>query len=817
MKLSSLNFIESVMPLGFRLFIKRQTKRLFGLALFSLAIYLITSLISWTPYDPSLNNYNSNTISNILGASGAIVSDLMLQLMGLGSFIFISMLIMISLEMIIQSKKIIGIPRYIKYPIYFMSWLILLSNINITDSSFFKSTINWSYLVGAGGLFGDLLSQSISGIITNNFEAVSPLSSKRLIFFICALMIICMFFLNRLIMSFSKKRVLKLLESDQMHQQVTLNRPNPLAFIVRITVKLIINTITHLKSYFVYKKSEETSFEDIRDSHADQNENESIIIGESIESNINPNIFDEPIKVSRKKPKREIQKENLDLFKQNEFSLPSVSLLKINTEINYEKNISQEELREISQKLSNVLLNYKVTGEITDIKPGPVVTLFELEPSLGTKSTRVVGLAEDIAMSMAAESARVAIIPGQNKIGIELPISKRSTVLLSDLIQSEEFEKSSHKLAIALGKNIGGKPVVVDLASMPHLLIAGTTGSGKSVGINTMILSLLYKYSPDDCKLIMIDPKMLELSLYEGIPHLLTPVVTEPKKAVVALKWIVKEMEKRYKNMSKIGVRDLDGYNRKIEREGGTITTKVKIGYDEKTGKPNYHNEEIILKKMPFIVVIVDEMADLMAVAGKEIDHSVSRLGAMARAAGIHLIMATQRPSTDVISGTIKANFPARVSFKVSSKIDSRVVLGEVGAEQLLGKGDMLYVADGNRTSRIHGAFVDDKEVADIVNYLKKQAIPDYIEEIIEEPEEAGKDPSDYGNIDPQLFQKAIDVILTGKKASTSYVQRRLNIGYNKAANIIEKMENEGIISEADNYGRREILLTEQNFDNILR
>ena len=350
---------------------------------------------------------------------------------------------------------------------------------------------------------------------------------------------------------------------------------------------------------------------------------------------------------------------------------------------------------------------------------------------------------------------------------------------------------------------------------MPHLLIAGTTGSGKSVGINTMILSLLFKYSPEDCKLIMIDPKMLELSLYEGIPHLLTPVVTEPKKAVVALKWIVKEMEKRYKNMSKIGVRDLEGYNKKIEREGGTIKTKVRIGFDEKTGKPNYHNEEITLKKMPFIVVVVDEMADLMAVAGKEIEYSVARLGAMARSAGIHLIMATQRPSTDVISGVIKANFPARVSFKVSSKIDSRVVLGEGGAEQLLGKGDMLYVADGNRTTRIHGAFVDDQEVADIVNYLKKQATPDFIDEILQEPEEENKDPNEYNNIDPQLFQKAIEVIISGKKASTSYVQRRLGIGYNKAANIIEKMENDGIISEPDSYGRREILLNEQNFDNI--
>ncbi len=815
MKLSSLNFIESVLPSGFRLFMRKQAKRLFGLLLFSLAIYLITSLISWTPYDPNLNNYNANSISNILGASGAIISDLMLQFMGLGSFILISIILIISLNMIIQSKRIGGIPGYIKYPIYFLAWITLLSNIGITDNSFFKSMINWSYLVGAGGLLGDSLSLLIREIIIGNFETISDNNSNRFIFIISALTIVVTFCLNRLVLGMKRKRNIKLLESDQMHQQISLKKSNPLALVLKIILKMFVNILLRMKSLLQYRKYEEKSFEEIRDSHDNRNGDESIIIGESIESKIDLNVSDRPKKTYKKKLRVNNKKENLDLFEQNEFSLPPVSLLKTNPEKNYEKTVDQEELELISQKLSNVLLNYKVNGEITDIKPGPVVTLFELEPSLGTKSTRVVGLAEDIAMSMSAQSARIAIIPGQNKIGIELPIAKRSTVYLNDLIQSDEFEKSSYKLAIALGKNIGGKTVVVDLASMPHLLIAGTTGSGKSVGINTMILSLLYKYSPEDCKLIMIDPKMLELSLYEGIPHLLTPVVTEPKKAVIALKWIVREMEKRYKNMSKIGVRDLEGYNKKIEREGGTIKTKIRIGFDEKTGKPNYHNEEITLKKMPFIVVIVDEMADLMAVAGKEIDQSVSRLGAMARSAGIHLIMATQRPSTDVISGVIKANFPARVSFKVSSKIDSRVVIGEGGAEQLLGNGDMLYVADGNRTTRIHGAFVDDKEVADIVNYLKNQATPDFIDEILEEPEEVNKDPSEYNNVDPQLFQKAIEIIISGNKASTSYLQRRLGIGYNKAANIIEKMENDGIVSAADSYGRREILLNEQNFDNI--
>ncbi len=606
-----------------------------------------------------------------------------------------------------------------------------------------------------------------------------------------------------------------------MHQRIAVRRSNPISFLMKHALNLLSNLFRYIKSLSFLQKNEDVSFEEIRDTLKNTKANENIIIGESIASQDQPIGFDLP---SKTKPKTrrtkskapDITKDNFDLFESNNsYILPSVNLLRPNSYSDYSKKVSQTELDTKADELKNVLLEYKVSGEIINIKPGPVVTLFEIEPSIGTRSNRVISLAEDIAMAMKAVSARVAVIPGRNLIGIELPMAERSTVYLSEIIQSEEFENTNHKLAIALGKNIGGQPVVVDLASMPHLLIAGTTGSGKSVGINTMILSLLYKYSPEDCKLIMIDPKMLELSVYEGIPHLLTPVVTEPKKAVVALKWIVKEMEKRYKNMSKIGVRNLEGYNKKIEREGGTIVNKVQIGYDETTGKPNYHNEEITLKKMPFIVVIVDEMADLMAVAGKEIEHSVARLAAMARAAGIHLIMATQRPSTDVITGTIKANFPTRISFQVSSKIDSRVILNESGAEQLLGKGDMLYMADGGRINRIHGAFVDDNEVSDIVNYLKKQAKPQYLEEIIRDPEESQINSDGDNHIEPQLFEQAVNVILSDQKASTSLLQRRLRIGYNKAADIIDKMEKEGIISEADHVGRREILLNEQNFDNF--
>ena len=821
MKLSSLNFIESIAPISLRMFLKRQVKRIFGILILAISIYLTTSLISWNPYDPSVNNYNDNVVTNLLGASGAIISDLMLQFLGLGSFILITLLLFLSLSLILQNQKVFGIPRYFRYPTYFILWLLILSSIDITNSGMFKSTVNWIYLVGAGGLIGDLLNQTIQDNILSKINLISENHYKKLIFFISVILLTLIHYLNKLIIKFKNKKQHKLIESDTMHQRIAVRRSNPIGFLIKLALNLLSNLFRSIKSLSFLQKNEDVSFEEIRDTLENTKANENIIIGESIASQDQPIGFDIPTKTKpktrRTKSKSpDITKDNFDLFESNNsYILPSVNLLRPNSYSDYSKKVSQTELDAKAEELKNVLLEYKVSGEIINIKPGPVVTLFEIEPSIGTRSNRVISLAEDIAMAMKAVSARVAVIPGRNLIGIELPMAERSTVYLSEIIQSEEFEKTNHKLAIALGKNIGGQPVVVDLASMPHLLIAGTTGSGKSVGINTMILSLLYKYSPEDCKLIMIDPKMLELSVYEGIPHLLTPVVTEPKKAVVALKWIVKEMEKRYKNMSKIGVRNLEGYNKKIEREGGIITNKVQIGYDDVTGKPNYHNEEITLKKMPFIVVIVDEMADLMAVAGKEIEHSVARLAAMARAAGIHLIMATQRPSTDVITGTIKANFPTRISFQVSSKIDSRVILNESGAEQLLGKGDMLYMADGGRINRIHGAFVDDNEVSDIVNYLKKQAKPQYLEEIIRDPEESQINSDGDNHIEPQLFEQAVNVILSDQKASTSLLQRRLRIGYNKAADIIDKMEKEGIISEADHVGRREILLNEQNFDNF--
>ena len=452
-----------------------------------------------------------------------------------------------------------------------------------------------------------------------------------------------------------------------------------------------------------------------------------------------------------------------------------------------------------------------------------LVTLFELEPAPGIKSSRVISLADDIARSMSAISARVAVIPGKNAIGIELPNQRREMVFLRELLASSDYEKSKAKLSLTLGKTIGGEPVIADLARMPHLLVAGTTGSGKSVAINTMILSLLYRLSPEQCKLIMIDPKMLELSIYDGIPHLLTPVVTDPKKAVVALKWTVREMEERYKKMSKMGVRNIDGFNTRVSQaleKGESFTRTVQTGFDRNTGEPIFEEEELSLEPMPYIVVIVDEMADLMMVAGKDIEGAIQRLAQMARAAGIHLIMATQRPSVDVITGTIKANFPTRISFQVTSKIDSRTILGEQGAEQLLGQGDMLYMAGGGRIQRVHGPFVADEEVEDVVSHLKRQGTPQYLEAVTEEDEAGGSpyDGSGGGGGDSEsndLYDKAVAIVLRDKKASTSYIQRRLSIGYNRAATLIERMENEGLVGPANHAGKREILVDNGVEDNF--
>ncbi|QGX99546.1 DNA translocase FtsK [Roseovarius faecimaris] len=503
-----------------------------------------------------------------------------------------------------------------------------------------------------------------------------------------------------------------------------------------------------------------------------------------------------------------------------EYELPPLSLL--SNPVNIQRHhLSDEALEENARMLENVLDDYGVKGEIVSVRPGPVVTMYELEPAPGLKASRVIGLADDIARSMSALSARVSTVPGRSVIGIELPNENREMVVLRELLSTRDFGDSNMKLPLALGKDIGGDPVVSSLAKMPHLLIAGTTGSGKSVAINTMILSLLYKLTPEDCRLIMIDPKMLELSVYDGIPHLLSPVVTDPKKAVVALKWVVGEMEDRYRKMSKMGVRNIDGYNGRVAEalaKNEMFSRTVQTGFDDETGEPVFETEEIVPEKMPYIVVIVDEMADLMMVAGKEIEACIQRLAQMARASGIHLIMATQRPSVDVITGTIKANFPTRISFQVTSKVDSRTILGEMGAEQLLGMGDMLYMAGGGKITRCHGPFVSDEEVEEVVNNLKAYGPPDYVGGVVDGPEEEKVSNIDAvlglgGNTDGEdaLYDQAVQIAITDRKCSTSYIQRKLAIGYNKAARLVEQMEDEGVVSAANHVGKREILVPEQH------
>ncbi len=497
------------------------------------------------------------------------------------------------------------------------------------------------------------------------------------------------------------------------------------------------------------------------------------------------------------------------------YDMPPLDMLREHEESDF-ANLAPEVLEENARELEGVLDDFGVKGEIVNVRPGPVVTLYELEPAPGVKSSRVIGLADDIARSMSAISARVAVVQGRNAIGVELPNQDRETVYLRELLASVDFEGSKHRLAIALGKTIGGEPVIVDLARMPHLLVAGTTGSGKSVAINTMILSLLYRLKPEQCRLIMVDPKMLELSVYDGIPHLLTPVVTDPKKAVVALKWAVREMEDRYKKMSKLGVRNIDGFNARLAeaaQKNETITRTVQTGFDRATGEAIYEQEDMSLEPLPYIVVVVDEMADLMMVAGKDIEGAIQRLAQMARAAGIHLIMATQRPSVDVITGTIKANFPTRISFQVTSKIDSRTILGEQGAEQLLGQGDMLYMAGGGRISRVHGPFVSDAEVEKVVAHLKMQGAPDYLDAITADEDEDGEGEDgapasgDYGDESADLYDRAVNIVLRDRKCSVSYIQRRLSVGYNKAASLVERMEKEGVVGQPNHAGKREILV----------
>ena len=520
-------------------------------------------------------------------------------------------------------------------------------------------------------------------------------------------------------------------------------------------------------------------------------------------------IFQPIIKKEKKVNKTVAEKSLQDHEVTNGYVLPGLDLLSEVPSERKESKVSDKQINQNRDLLTTTLNDFGINGKIISVNPGPFVTLYELEPAPGVKSSRVISLADDISRSMSSISARIAVIPGKNSIGIELPNYNKETVYLREILESNIFVSKDDGIPLSLGKNIGGEPTIADLSRMPHLMIAGTTGSGKSVGINGMILSILYRFRPDECRLIMVDPKMIELSVYDGIPHLLSPVITNPKKAVVGLKWVVREMDDRYNRMSKLSVRTMEAFNEKAEeyrRKGKKFKRKIHTGYDDETGQPLYSEEEIEAKRMPFIVVVIDEMADLMLVARNDIEHLVQSLAQKARAAGIHLIMATQRPSVDVVTGTIKANFPTRIAFQVASKIDSRTILNEMGAEQLLGRGDMLYMSDGGKVVRVHGPFVSDDEVERVVGFIRKQETPEYIESITKEDGDGGNTLSPQDDSEDALFSQAVSIIIKDKRVSTSYIQRKLQIGYNRAARIIEEMEEKGIISEPNSQGKREII-----------
>ena len=518
----------------------------------------------------------------------------------------------------------------------------------------------------------------------------------------------------------------------------------------------------------------------------------------------------QPIIKKDKKVNNEVKEKSSQVFENaSGYVLPELDLLSEVPSERKENKVSERQINENRALLTTTLSDFGINGKIISVNPGPFVTLYELEPAPGVKSSRVISLADDISRSMSSTSARIAVIPGKNSIGIELPNNNKETVYLREILESDHFVNKNGGIPLSLGKNIGGDPTIADLSRMPHLMIAGTTGSGKSVGINGMILSILYRFRPDECRLIMVDPKMIELSVYDGIPHLLSPVITNPKKAVVGLKWVVREMDDRYNRMSKLSVRTMEAFNEKAEdyrRKGKKFKRKIHTGYDDETGQPLYSEEEIEPKRMPFIVVVIDEMADLMLVARNDIEHLVQSLAQKARAAGIHLIMATQRPSVDVVTGTIKANFPTRIAFQVASKIDSRTILNEMGAEQLLGRGDMLYMSDGGKVVRVHGPFVSDDEVERVVGFIRKQETPEYIESITRDEEDGNSVTSPQGESEDALFSQAVSIIIKDKRVSTSYIQRKLQIGYNRAARIIEEMEEKGIISAPNSQGKREII-----------
>ncbi len=746
----------------FSSFKKTGWRWVLSLSIGLIALALFLSVVSYNAYDPSFHTLatsNQGGYHNWLGALGAYSADILIQSLGLGAILFI---------------------------LYLWVWSYLLSRDLGPRFSLRRMSCVLISVLGFCILFAPFLAESWrgyagswgggTGVILYN---LSTLANANLIGkpygWAVQILGLLIFIIG-------------------LRFAITITFRDMGALLWRMVPK--------------FKKNDDFEISDVEIATHDNDENndhEPEIIVPSLPKSAEATATRKP---NKKVPQKKLALDGEEPDYQNWVSPSSELLQKVPKQDS--EPVDEKALQRNAQLLENVLSDFNVQGNISRVSPGPVVTLYDLEPAPGVKSSRVINLSDDIARSMSAVSVRAAVVPGKNVIGIELPNKKKQIVYMREMVESDTYKKTTAKLPLILGKDIGGAPVMADLSRMPHLLVAGTTGSGKSVAINTMITSILYKLSPAQCRFIMIDPKMLELSVYDGIPHLLSPVVTEPGKAVVALKWAVKEMEDRYRDMSKLGVRNIEGYNQRVKearQKGEVIMRKIQTGFDAETGKPVYEELPLDLNELPFIVVIVDEFADLMLVAGKDVESAVQRLAQMARAAGIHMIMATQRPSVDVITGTIKANFPTRISFAVTSKIDSRTILGEGGAEQLLGHGDMLYMAAGGKVTRVHGPFCSDKDVEEVVNYLKSQGEPVYVEDVTDEGGDFDGMDGDGSDVD-ELYRDAVELILREEKASTSFIQRHLQIGYNRAARIIDEMEKRGVVSKANHVGKREILIS---------
>ena len=745
----------------YKSFISNRLAEISGLVFLGLAFLTFGVLFSYSSLDPSFNNITDQEAQNILGFTGAKIADLLIQILGSSSYILMLFFLTWSYRLIIFKKL----------PYFIINLFSSIVSLLIIDLIFLTYEVQILHGFLSLEIFNSLIEPLL---IKDNLYLEIALTFTLSILFLTFFLIACAL--------------------DQKDWKTIF-------FAIWLGCKLIFKNIIILSKY-IFSKKQDHNFE------LDKKTNS------PVEEKIEPKIDFESIKnqtvsdyISPEKVSADIVQKKMAFSEDINYTPPIIDILSTPPTVSTSL-VSKEEMDTNAIRLQEILADFKIEGKIINVNPGPVVTMYELQPAPGTKASKIIGLSDDIARNMSAVSARVAVIPGKNVIGIEMPNKTQEAVFLSELFKKEKFISSQANLLLALGKDIAGNAYFADLATMPHLLIAGTTGSGKSVGINVMILSILFRLSPKECKFILIDPKMLELSVYEGIPHLITPVVTNPKKAITALKWVVKEMEGRYQKMSLLGVRNIESYNQRIKeaiKNNETISRKIPAGLNPDTGQPKYENINIDLHKMPFIVVVVDEMADLMMVAGKEIEHTIQRLSQMARAAGIHLIMATQRPSVDVITGTIKANFPTRISFQVSSKFDSRTILGAEGSERLLGKGDMLLMMGGGRTTRIHGPFVSDKEVEEIVGSLKKQGLPEFIEDITKEEDE---NEISLDGIDPnkdELFQQCLDIISKEGKASTSLLQRKLQIGYNRAARIMDQLEDSGFISPANHVGKREV------------